>query len=42
MMLGNSETVPVAAGKLALGTWQVRHWLAASPFVCHATHYMCG
>ena len=24
MLLGNSETIPVTGGKLALGTWQVR------------------
>jgi thiamine phosphate synthase YjbQ (UPF0047 family) len=23
MMLGNSETIPITGGKLALGTWQV-------------------
>ncbi len=33
MVLGNSETIPVTGGKLALGQWQVGPalWLAALP-----------
>lgn len=40
MVLGNSETVPVTGGKLALGQWQVGGALGAGVSACCRTLQM--
>jgi len=42
MVLGNSETIPVTGGKLALGTWQVWCWMVCGVWCVWCTGAEAG